>query len=399
MSIKSATKRVACIFAASLILTVGSVEVGLIDGNDIFDAISITAEATSYKYTYYPKCASKYTSFVDALKSIKISSTMTNRKAIAKLNDISNYTGTASQNTKLLNLLKNGKLVKTKTAISESSTVTYYPKCASKYTSFIDALKSIKVSSTMTNRKAIAKLNGISNYTSTASQNKTLLSLLKNGKLVKSKGSKPTTTSPTTGTDNSNKSIITNSSYNVSVTNKAKENQPHYENVTGKRSASAYNTVINQFNVETNKRYKRTSNATYCNIFGWDVMSAMNVDLPHWVKNNKPATSNTSGATEMNANATYNWMLNYGVKNYGWKEISAKEAQNRANKGYPTVAIYKNPSGKSGHIMVVRPEKSSYKYSASKGPVIAQAGSSNYNYGHPSSSILNAKTMKYFTHN
>ena len=37
---------------------------------------------------------------------------MTNRKKITAANNISNYTGTAAQNEKMLNLLKQGKLIK-----------------------------------------------------------------------------------------------------------------------------------------------------------------------------------------------------------------------------------------------------------------------------------------------
>lgn len=62
--------------------------------------------------TYYPKCASKYTSFVDALKSIKVNSSFANRFKIASKNGIKIYVGTSSQNIKLLNLLKQGKLIK-----------------------------------------------------------------------------------------------------------------------------------------------------------------------------------------------------------------------------------------------------------------------------------------------
>jgi N-acetylmuramoyl-L-alanine amidase CwlA len=52
------------------------------------------------------------TSIVDGLKSIGVDSSKSNRKKIAKANGISNYTGTASQNTKLLSLAKQGKLIK-----------------------------------------------------------------------------------------------------------------------------------------------------------------------------------------------------------------------------------------------------------------------------------------------
>lgn len=62
--------------------------------------------------SYYKKYTGSSVSLVDALKAIGVDSSMTNRKKIAKANGISNYTGTSSQNTKLLNLLKQGKLKK-----------------------------------------------------------------------------------------------------------------------------------------------------------------------------------------------------------------------------------------------------------------------------------------------
>ena len=61
---------------------------------------------------YYKKYTGKSVSLVDALKSIGVNNTMTNRKKIAKANGIKNYTGSAAQNTKMLELLKKGKLVK-----------------------------------------------------------------------------------------------------------------------------------------------------------------------------------------------------------------------------------------------------------------------------------------------
>ena len=60
---------------------------------------------------YYPKCNKNLTSLVDALKSIKVDSSFTNRKKIAYKNGITYYNGTFEQNVKLLNLLKNGKLI------------------------------------------------------------------------------------------------------------------------------------------------------------------------------------------------------------------------------------------------------------------------------------------------
>lgn len=68
---------------------------------------------------YYQRATYRGNSIVDAFKSIGIYSignlnigNWRSRAEIAKANGISNYTGTASQNTKLLNLLKQGKLKK-----------------------------------------------------------------------------------------------------------------------------------------------------------------------------------------------------------------------------------------------------------------------------------------------
>lgn len=61
---------------------------------------------------YYKKCSSKETSIVDALKSIGVNSSFSYRSKIAKANGIKAYVGLPSQNVKMLNLLKQGKLIK-----------------------------------------------------------------------------------------------------------------------------------------------------------------------------------------------------------------------------------------------------------------------------------------------
>lgn len=73
-----------------------------------------TKKPVKKKAVYYPKYKGKSKSLVDALKSLGINSGKNNRKRIAVLNGIKNYSGTATQNTRLLNLLKKGKLVKNK---------------------------------------------------------------------------------------------------------------------------------------------------------------------------------------------------------------------------------------------------------------------------------------------
>lgn len=73
-----------------------------------------TKKPVKKKTVYYPKYRGKSSSIVDALKSLKINSSKKNREKIATLNGIKNYKGSASQNTKLINLLKRGKLIKNK---------------------------------------------------------------------------------------------------------------------------------------------------------------------------------------------------------------------------------------------------------------------------------------------
>lgn len=64
------------------------------------------------KIEYYKKCSSKYVSIVDALKSVGVDSSKSNRKKIAKANGIIGFVGLPFQNSKMLKLLKQGKLIK-----------------------------------------------------------------------------------------------------------------------------------------------------------------------------------------------------------------------------------------------------------------------------------------------
>ena len=70
------------------------------------------AAAAKPAVTYLPRYTGKSNSLVDALKAVKVDSSYSYRKKIAIANCISAYIGTASQNTKLLTLLKQGKAVK-----------------------------------------------------------------------------------------------------------------------------------------------------------------------------------------------------------------------------------------------------------------------------------------------
>ena len=144
--------------------------------------------ATSNNDSGYLYANYKGVSIVDALVSIGVDSSFANRTKLANINGISNYRGTPEQNTTLLNLLKQGKLKangsgNTNTSQPTKTDSTAYLKVDYRGTSIVDALKSANVDSSFTNRKKLAKLNGINNYSGTPEQNIKLLSLAKNGKL------------------------------------------------------------------------------------------------------------------------------------------------------------------------------------------------------------------------
>lgn len=83
-----------------------------ISNADIAKYTGETKKESKPKVKYHAKYTGKSPSIAEALKSLKIDSSFSNRKKIAKANGIKSYIGTANQNSKLLNLLKKGKLIK-----------------------------------------------------------------------------------------------------------------------------------------------------------------------------------------------------------------------------------------------------------------------------------------------
>lgn len=84
---------------------------GDVDLDVIFDDALIGAVPVAETTSYYPKYTGNSVIFVSALASVGEKDTSyAHRKKIAIANGISNYSGTGSQNTKMFNLLKQGKL-------------------------------------------------------------------------------------------------------------------------------------------------------------------------------------------------------------------------------------------------------------------------------------------------
>ena len=159
----------------------------------IADAATLSAVATAIKEhdaLYYPRCGSGYTSLYPAFESLGISCDWEHHMQVAAVNGIKDFTGTAAQNTELLNLLKQGKLIKPEGDMP--AVVKYFPQCGSSYTSLYPAFESLGISCDWEYHKKIAETNGIKDFSGTAAQNTELLNLLKQGKLIKPEGDMPT---------------------------------------------------------------------------------------------------------------------------------------------------------------------------------------------------------------
>ena len=75
--------------------------------------------------TYFPRYNGNTNSIYDALSAVGADGSLANRKIIAAATGISNYTGTAAQNTQMLNLLKSGNLVNPSGSNDGRTTTTY----------------------------------------------------------------------------------------------------------------------------------------------------------------------------------------------------------------------------------------------------------------------------------
>ena len=136
-----------------------------------------------------------------------------------------------------------------------------------------------------------------------------------------------------------------------------------------------YNRAIDKFDVENNylPQIKEKITYTYCNYFAKAVSDEM--------------FGANKGLQGGNANTLYNWLPNEGWR--GWKEVSISDAQQSANNGFFTIAIYYEQP--NGHVQVIRPQRPT-----DTGFVCAQAGLSNYNYG-PVMTTATKPGVKYYT--
>jgi|GEM_PF-6815388 len=148
--------------------------------------------------------------------------------------------------------------------------------------------------------------------------------------------------------------------------------------------------VLEVLDVENNDKYQPGGGKTYCNVYAYDVVTALGGYLPRvwWkeaalakIKNGetvKPVYGKT--VYEMNANAITKWMAEYG-DDFGWKkETDIAQAQAEANNGKIAILLAANKNAKrSGHVSVILSETEQHKANGDM-PLASQAGASNYEH-------------------
>lgn len=158
--------------------------------------------------------------------------------------------------------------------------------------------------------------------------------------------------------------------------------------------------VVETLDVENSKRYEKlmeggATKATYCNIYAYDVVSALGGYLPRvwWTDDAlkkvkagqavKPKYGET--IREMNANSLNAWMGSEGGS-FGWRKADGETAaQNAANSGRLVILLAANANPRrSGHVSVVMAEKGDHKAKRTGDnvtvPLQSQAGGTNYKY-------------------
>lgn len=154
--------------------------------------------------------------------------------------------------------------------------------------------------------------------------------------------------------------------------------------------------LIAKLNVETNIRYQKTIEDTYCNVYSYDYCYFSKVYLPTvwWTAESlekillgqEVEAIFEQTVDRIYSSALHDWFLEWGAS-FGWKRMhSADEIQNNVNTygGVGIICAKRKQKGLSGHIVPVVPETDIHKAYRKDGivlyPLQSQAGKDNYNY-------------------
>lgn len=134
----------------------------------------------------------------------------------------------------------------------------------------------------------------------------------------------------------------------------------------GNGTAAKLLEIVKYLDVKNSLRYKPGAGKTYCNIYAYDFVTLAGGYIPRcWWDKASADTIQKGGEVkpeygktlyELNANALYDWFLNYGSA-LGWKSVTTQdEAQRLANAGSLVIVSAAKKDGTPGHITAVVPE-------------------------------------------
>ncbi|MCV9929740.1 hypothetical protein OIU83_18915 [Flavobacterium sp. LS1R49] len=154
--------------------------------------------------------------------------------------------------------------------------------------------------------------------------------------------------------------------------------------------------LIDKLDVETNLRYQRTVEDTYCNVYAYDYCYFSKVYLPTVWWTDESLEKIMQGqeveaifdktVERIYSSALHDWLPQWGPA-FGWEEVlTIDEIQNKVNTngGIGIICAKRKEKGLSGHIVPVVPETHLNKAYRENGivvyPLQSQAGKLNYNY-------------------
>jgi hypothetical protein len=173
--------------------------------------------------------------------------------------------------------------------------------------------------------------------------------------------------------------------------------QPGRKGTTPQELCAELAAIIDYLAVDksTHKRYKPTSNATFCNIYAHDFCHLAGIYLPRvwWqesaieklLSGQSVAPLIESTIREMRANDLFRWLKNFGLR-FGWRQTGTLDKlQQAANQGgVGLIVALRKVEGLSGHIVIIPPETDEHRAVRSGGvvtkPLQSQAGSVNFRY-------------------
>jgi hypothetical protein len=154
--------------------------------------------------------------------------------------------------------------------------------------------------------------------------------------------------------------------------------------------------IIHYLDVESSPRYTRGNGATYCNIYAHDYCYLAGVYLPRvwWTttaierlaRGDAVPVQYGSTVAEVNANALFTWLLEFGER-FEWRRVDSEtELQDAANRGQVClISAHHAAPKKSGHIAAVAPEHGAHAARRSSEdvtvPLQSQAGRQNFRFG------------------